>query len=85
MQSTGLICVSVSLSSGQIEQHTFLLLFVQVKPTLVNVSPGCDDVTTPSGKRNGGVHDHLRLINVFGLDGGAKLKSSEDFKSSTLS
>lgn len=34
---------------------------------LVNVSPARGDVTAPSGKSNGGIHGHLRLLNVCSL------------------
>lgn len=34
---------------------------------LVNVLPVVGDVTGHSGKRHGGIHDHLGLINVFSL------------------
>lgn len=34
---------------------------------LVNVLPVVGDVTVPSGKRHGGIHDHLGLINAFSL------------------
>ena len=67
-----MIRVSAAPSSGHTERHTLLLLLL-CSGELVNVSPACDDVTAPSGKKKKkthtvGVHDHPGLMNVCCVD-----------------